>query len=230
MALFVVATPIGNAADFSSRALTTLREADLIIGEELKVLRQTLKSAGINGIPLEQLNEHSRTADITHFVEECSARKVALVSDCGTPGFCDPGAELVAACALAGVEVRPVPGASSLMTLLSVCGVRLERFLFYGFLPAKNELRLAALAALKKENHPFVLLETPYRCARIMDEIATFFPNHFCAVGLDLTGDKERVLRLKGHQLAAAGPFHDSEPVVLIVPPGHLAGSSHTRN
>jgi 16S rRNA (cytidine1402-2'-O)-methyltransferase len=219
MPLFVVATPIGNTADFSLRALETLRGADLIIGEELKVLRQTLKAAGVQGVPLEQLNEHSDAKDLEHFVGECTTKNVALVSDCGTPGFCDPGADLVAACARANILVKPVPGVSSLMTLLSVCGVRVDQFLFQGFLPAKAELRSKALADLKRETRPFILLETPYRCEKFVAELASAFPGHSIVLGLDLTGEGEKVVRCLGRELSRHGPFGDREPIVLILPP-----------
>lgn len=218
MSLFVVATPIGHPQDFSQRALETLRTAELIIGEELKVLRQTLKTAGVQGIPLDQLNEHSRPNDIAHFVEECRTKRVALVSDCGTPGFCDPGADLVAACHEAKVQVTPIPGVSSLMTLLSVSGVRLEQFLFYGFLPAKAELRQRAITELKKERRPFIILETPYRAQQLIDDVQKHFAQAHCVVGLNLTGENERVVRVKGRELNNHGPFKDLEPIVLVVP------------
>jgi 16S rRNA (cytidine1402-2'-O)-methyltransferase len=218
MALFVVATPIGNAQDFSLRALDILKTADLIIGEELKVLRQTLKAAGVRDTPLEQLNEHSTAEDIAHFVGECQTKNVALVSDCGTPGFCDPGADLVAACANAGVSVRPAPGPSSLMTLLSVCGVRVEQFLFYGFLPAKTELREAALATLKRETRPFIVMETPYRSQRLVEDLARNFPNHHCVLGLDLTGENEKIIRGAARDLLKAGEMADREPIALLIP------------
>jgi 16S rRNA (cytidine1402-2'-O)-methyltransferase len=220
MALFVVATPIGNAQDFSLRALEVLKTADLIIGEELKVLRQTLKSAGVQGTALEQLNEHSTAEDIRHFVSECLSKNVALVSDCGTPGFCDPGADLVAACAAAGVVVRPAPGPSSLMTLLSVCGVRLEQFLFYGFLPAKIELRTAALDSLKRETRAFIVMETPYRSQRLVEDLARSFPKHHCVLGLDLTSDNEKVIRGPARDLLKFADLADREPIALLIPPG----------
>lgn len=215
MPLFVVATPIGNAQDFSLRALATLKGADLIIGEELKVLRQTLKAAGVQGTALEELNEHSGAEDIAHFVRECQTKNVALVSDCGTPGFCDPGAELVAACAKAGITVTPLPGPSSLMTLLSVCGVRLQQFLFYGFLPAKTELRAQALNELRRETRSFILLETPYRCERLIEDLQKSFAHHECVLGLDLTGPGEQILRGRCKDLK--GNFKDREPIVLIL-------------
>ena len=216
MPLFVVATPIGNPKDFSLRALEVLKSADLIIGEELKVLRQTLKAAGVQGTQLDQLNEHSDAKDITHFVEACRTQTVALVSDCGTPGFCDPGAELVAACAQQNVEVRPVPGASSLMTLLSVCGVRLQTFLFFGFLKKKNEDREKALAELKKERRPFIILETPYRSAKFLEDLKNSFPNAKCVLGLDLTAETETVIRAQCKNLDTT--ICDREPIALIIP------------
>jgi len=219
MALFVVATPIGNPQDISARALETLRTADLIIGEELKVLRQQMKSAGINGVPLEQLNEHSDAQDIQHFLNECKNKKVALVSDCGTPGFCDPGSDLVAACAKAEVPVHAVPGASSLMALLSVCGVRLEQFLFHGFLPAKTETREAALKTLVRETKPFIVMETPYRCEKLMQDLSVHFPQRRCVVGLNLTQESERVIRALGKDLIRQSPaVKESEPIVLVLP------------
>ncbi|MGE3683861.1 MAG: SAM-dependent methyltransferase [Bdellovibrionales bacterium] len=218
MPLFIVATPIGNPLDFTLRALETLKAADLIIGEELKVLRQTLKAAGVSGKTLDQLNEHSREVDFKHFVEECKVKRVALVSDCGTPGFCDPGAELVAACAQAGVKVHAVPGPSSLMALLSVSGVRLSEFVFSGFLPTKAGPRAKALAELRRERRPCVVMETPYRCERLVDDLARELGGRRCVLGLNLTQENERVIRALGRDLPAHGPYENAEPVVLILP------------
>lgn len=218
MALFVVATPIGNAGDFTLRGLEALRTADLVIGEELKVLRQILKSAGVQARATDQLNEHSDADDIKHFVEECRTKNVALVSDCGTPGFCDPGADLVAACRREGVAVHGLPGASSLMALLSVSGERVDQFVFYGFLPAKTELRAGAWRELVKEKRAVIVMETPYRAAKLIEELATNFAGRTCVVGLNLTQEKERVIKARGADLAKHGPYEDAEPVVMILP------------
>lgn len=218
MALFVVATPIGNPKDITSRAYDILRSADLIIGEELKALRQILKNAGIQAKAMDQLNEHSKPADIQFLMQECRDKKVALVSDCGTPGFCDPGAELTKACHQAGIPVHAVPGASSLMALLSIAGVRLEQFLFYGFLPAKNELREQAWGYLLHEARPVILMETPYRCDKLMAELAQKIPKRLCVIGLNLTQANEKLIRSKAKELPQMGPFGENEPIVLICP------------
>jgi len=215
MALFVVATPIGNPKDFTARALETLRGADLIIGEEMKALRGILRAAGVAGTLVDELNEHSRPADVSHFVNEAREKKVVLVSDCGTPGFCDPGADLVAACVLNGVPVRSVPGPSSLMALLSVCGVRLDEFMFAGFLPAKKEAREQKLEALSELAVPFVVMETPYRCEQLLSDLARVFADRRCVVGLDLSTNAEKVLRNLGRKLEQVKGDH--EPIALVL-------------
>ncbi len=223
MPLFVVATPIGNKKDFGQRAIETLANADLIIGEELKELRQILKAAGVQAKALDQLNEHSRPADIEHFVNEIRFKKVALVSDCGTPGFCDPGAELVDAVYRAGLEVQSIPGPSSLMAFLSICGVRLDRFSFMGFVPAKTENREKFWRDIKSIQLPVIFMETPYRCRKMLDELATFAPQRFCVVGLNLTQEHQRVLRGSGADCAKI-EIDNAEPIVLIT---NMAVSSH---
>jgi 16S rRNA (cytidine1402-2'-O)-methyltransferase len=218
MALFIVATPIGNPEDISVNALKTLKSADLIIGEELKVLRQILKHAGIQAKPLDQLNEHSKPADIEFLLKECKTKRVALVSDCGTPGFCDPGSDLVKACHKNGVPVHPVPGASSLMALISVAGVRLDQFTFAGFLPAKTELRAVAWKSIVREPRPVILMETPYRCDKLMAELTAHVKNRLCVIGFNLTQAKEKIIRSKAKELPQMAPFGENEPIVLIMP------------
>jgi 16S rRNA (cytidine1402-2'-O)-methyltransferase len=220
MALFMVATPIGNPQDLSARARALLAEADLVIGEELKELRQTLKAAGVQARAMDQLNEHSREADIEHFVNEARVKKVVVVSDCGTPGFCDPGADLVKAARRAGVSVHAVPGASSLMALLSVCGVRVDRFTFAGFLPPKTDARDSEWRALLKEPRATVVMETPYRCEKLIEEIKTKAADRFCVIGLNLTQENEKVLSGYGRDLEFKG---DAEPIALIMPQGFRA-------
>ncbi len=218
MALYVVATPIGNPQDLSQRAIDVLKSADLVIGEELKVLRQILKNAGVMAKQTDQLNEHSKDADVEFLANECRTKKVALVSDCGTPGFADPGALLTRACLQNKIPVHAVPGPSSMMALLSVCGVRVDQFLFYGFLPAKQELRDQAWNEVIRETKPVILLETPYRAAKLMDELQQKLPNRLCVVGLNLTQENERLIRAKAKDLGKFGPYSEAEPAVLICP------------
>ncbi|HMN68240.1 MAG TPA: SAM-dependent methyltransferase [Bdellovibrionales bacterium] len=218
MALFVIATPIGNPGDITLRAMESLKRAELVIGEELKELRQILKAAGVQAPATDQLNEHSDAQDIEHFVDQAREKNVALVSDCGTPGFCDPGADLVKACRKAGIAVHAVPGASSLMTFLSVCGERLDTFAFNGFVPAKREARENFWRAVAKETRPVILMETPYRCGKLIEDLAVFLGEREIVVGLNLTQDSEQVVRARGRELSRLIPGGDAEPIALVLP------------
>lgn len=216
MALFVVATPIGNNKDFSLRALELLKEADLVIGEEAKVLRQILKAAGVQARATDQLNEHSDKKDLEFLTQECGSKKVVLVSDCGTPGFADPGADLVASCAKAGIAVHSVPGASSLMALLSIAGQRVDEFVFAGFLPANNEEREKKLKELAKEKRALILLETPYRAQKFAADLARVFGARKCVLALNLTQDSEKIFRGTCSEIGKAQIPETAEPIVII--------------
>ncbi len=193
MSLFVVGTPIGHPEDLTMRALQTLKEVDIIIGEERREVFRLLKKHQIEGKQVELLNEHTRDRDLEVLVEFCRERKVALVSDCGTPGFCDPGAQLVHLCRARKIEVVGVPGPSSLMTFLSICGVRLDQFIFEGFLPQKREERARCLRNLVKEKRAVILMDTPYRLGSLLRELAVLMPKREAVVGLDLTSENEQV-------------------------------------
>ena len=135
--LEVVATPIGNLGDLSSRARAVLAAADLIAAEDTRRTGQLLHAIGISG-QLISLHDHNEVARIEPLVQQLRAGKViALVSDAGTPLLSDPGFGLVRAAAVAGIEVRAVPGPSAITAALSIAGVATDRFLFEGFLPAR---------------------------------------------------------------------------------------------
>ncbi len=151
MSLYIVATPIGNRGDLTERARQVLTECEVVIGEEKRELLPFLKTLGLQEKSFELLNEHTDEKDFQELVKLCEQKAVALVSDCGTPGFCDPGAQLVAHCRQKKVKVVPVPGASSLMALLSVSGLQLKQFVFQGFLSVDKDTRTRELNALKNE-------------------------------------------------------------------------------
>jgi 16S rRNA (cytidine1402-2'-O)-methyltransferase len=217
MALYVVATPIGNLEDVSRRALKILSECELVIGEESKEASKLLKFLGLPAKPIEELNEHSRAKDLAELVEFCRHKTVALVSDCGTPGFCDPGADLVQLCRAEGVSVRSVPGVSSLAAFLSVCGQRLDEFLFRGFLPANREGRAKAMASLRGETRPVILMDTPYRLSRLLEELARMDPRREVTLGMDLSTDQETVLTGSAESVArTAGADKKAEFMLLL--------------
>lgn len=166
-ALYVVATPIGNLADISLRALHVLQLADLIACEDTRHTQSLLRAYGIDKPPSQMLALHQHNeAQAAQMVLERLRQglRVAYVSDAGTPAISDPGARLVAAVAAAGYRVMPLPGASSVTTLLSAAGVVGEGgFVFTGFLPSKAAERQRAIETLSGEPRAVVLLEAPHR-------------------------------------------------------------------
>lgn len=194
MALTLISVPIGNLGDITLRALESLKSADLYIGEERKPMFRLLKELGVDTPKnYELLNEHSEAADIKKLAQLCKEQKVVLVTDCGTPGFSDPGAELVKACRDLNIPVTANPGASSLTTFLSLTGVRMTSFHFEGFLPretSEREKRLKQLANLKQK---IILMDTPYRLKKTLEQCSQFLPGKKFVLGMDLTKPNEEV-------------------------------------
>ena len=192
--LYVVATPIGNAGDITTRAIETLAHADVILCEEHRNGSRLLKSLGI-AKPLLELNEHNEAERIQEvLLMLAQGQTLALISDCGTPVFSDPGKKLLQLLYEMNIAVTPLPGASSLMAALSVCPFDLEEFLFIGFLPVKTDQRQKKLSQLKYSNYPLVLMDTPYRLQRLLQEVQQSFgkkQNIFLAC--DLTMPEERL-------------------------------------
>lgn len=195
MSLTLVAVPIGHIDDITLRALKTLQQADLIIGEERKPLFRLFKQLQI-GRPKDfrLLNEHSSKEDLQELYQICANLNVALVTDCGTPGFSDPGAELVALCRKKKIQVTSNPGACSLTTFLSLCGVRLENFDFRGFLPREADKREFAIKALGQISQPIIIMDTPYRLHKTLQQLATWLSNKKITLAMDLTKESEWVL------------------------------------
>jgi len=166
--LYVVATPIGNLADISLRALDILRAVDAIFAEDTRVTRALLGHHGIDARPraLHAHNEARAAREVLDALE--AGRDVALVSDAGTPGISDPGARVVQLALAADMDVVPIPGASALAAALSVSGLQ-GPFAFLGFLPSKGAARRRTLEDWRSFPHALVLYEAPHR---ILDCIA----------------------------------------------------------
>lgn len=220
MSLQLVAVPIGNPNDITLRAIETLKAADVVVGEERREVSTLLKALGIEGKRMELLNEHSKDEDVRELVGLCRSSSVALVTDCGTPGFCDPGARLVAACRSEGLSASPLPGASSLMCLLSVSGTDMREFLFRGFLPAEREARSIALRELDRERRPIVLMDTPYRLNRLLTELAERWPERRALLGCDFTQATETVLEGPLKSLPTLVGERKAEFIMVVFPGG----------
>ena len=194
--LQVVATPIGNLADLSTRAREALLSADVIAAEDTRHTRVLLTAIGI-AKPLVSLHEHNESLRTPQLLVRLAAGEtVALVSDAGTPLLSDPGFELVQRAAQAGHDVQVIPGPSAITAALAVAGLPTDRFCFEGFLPARAHERRAALAALAREPRTLVLFEAPHRIlATLTDMAAEFGAERPAVVARELTKAHETVYR-----------------------------------
>ena len=170
--LYVVATPIGNLADISERALKVLRSVDLVAAEDTRHTKQLLMHFVINK-PLFSVHDHNEHQRVEKVLAELSAGKsIALVSDAGTPLISDPGFVVVQAVRKAGFPVVPVPGACAMVAALSAAGLPTDRFCFEGFLPAKSSGRKKQLKALEQESRTLVFYESPHRVLDSLKDMA----------------------------------------------------------
>jgi 16S rRNA (cytidine1402-2'-O)-methyltransferase len=192
----LVATPIGNYDDITLRALETLKSVDFIICEEYKEARRLLAHYKIEK-ELFSLNEHNEKEDAPEVITRLSAGKTAaLISDCGTPLFSDPGHYLVDLCIAKNIEVVPIPGASSLMPALVGSGLNFEKFYYYGWLSPKKDLRAEELTKLKTMKSVLVVLDTPYRLRQLLSDVNKIFgPKQHIVVAFNLTMDGEQFFR-----------------------------------
>lgn len=193
--LHVVATPIGNLGDLSPRALEVLRGVDAVCAEDTRRTRQLLGHFGIER-PLLAVHEHNEGGRVDALVDRLrQGASLALVSDAGTPLVSDPGFRLVRAAREAGIRVSPVPGACAFVAALSVAGLPSDRFVFEGFLPAKDAARRQRLAQLRAEPRTLVFYESAHRIAETLDDMrAAFGPDRAAVLARELTKLFETVL------------------------------------
>ncbi len=169
--LYVVATPIGNLADLTYRALTLLKAVDLLACEDTRTTGAMLKRLNISR-PLTAYHEHNETEAAERLADQVAQGKsVAVVSDAGTPGLSDPGFRLVRACRRRGLPVVPVPGASALVAVLSASGLPTNGFLFVGFLPPKSAARTAFLQKHRNFDYTLAVYESCHRIDKFAAEI-----------------------------------------------------------
>lgn len=206
--LYVVATPIGNLADISLRALHVLSLANIVACEDTRHTLGMLRAYGIDkrGDQLIAVHQHNETEAATTVVDHLrSGSRVAYVSDAGTPGISDPGARLVALVQAQGLRCLPLPGPSSVTTLLSVAGASTDHagssgFVFQGFLSSKAGERERAILAIAQEPRAVVLLEAPHRIEALLAGLSVLGDRHV-TVGRELTKQFEEIATLQARQL-----------------------------
>lgn len=203
-ALYVVATPIGNLADVTVRAIAGFHAADIILAEDTRVTGSLLSAYGISKklVSLREHNEREMAANVIRWIEE--GKIVLQVSDAGTPGISDPGARLAQAVWAAGLRVVPVVGASAVIGALSACGLDTARFLFNGFLPPKSGARCKTLQQWAQADYAVVCYEAPHRILDcVTDVVATLGADRPLVLARELTKTFETFLRLPAGELLA---------------------------
>ena len=231
--LYVVATPIGNLSDITLRALHLLNLCEVIACEDTRHTQQLLRAYGIDKsgaqlIALHQHNEHEAAQTVISRLTQ--GQRVAYVSDAGTPAISDPGARLVDATRNAGFRVLPLPGASSVTTVLSAAGMTgQDGFVFVGFLPSKATERQHAVQKLASETRAIVLLEAPHRIEALCQALSVLGTRRV-TIGRELTKQFENIDTLAACELPAwlAGkPERQRGEFVLVIhdaPAAHVQG------
>jgi 16S rRNA (cytidine1402-2'-O)-methyltransferase len=221
-----VSTPIGNLEDITLRALRTLRECSVVAAEDTRHSGQLLRHFGISKPLLSyfQFNEAKRSEEILERLGR--GETVALVTDAGAPGISDPGERVVKAALAAGFRVESVPGPCALIAALTASGLSAEEFHFIGFAPHKSGQRKNLLERLKSVPGTLVFYESPYRVARLLEELNEAFPRRNVVLARELTKKFEEFLRgtpaellavlqkrsLKGEFVVLVGPQPEEAP------------------
>lgn len=195
--LYVVSTPIGNLEDITLRALKTLKETDLIAAENVNHSKGMCRHYGIDTrlISYNQHNRKSRGPEIINHLKKGS--DIALITSAGTPAVSDPGSYLIGMAVAEGIKVCPVPGPSAVITALSVSGIRMDRFLFLGFLSSKAGKRRKELKGVKDEPRTMVFYEAPHRIRAMLIDLQNILGDRSIVLTRELTKIYEEFRRGK---------------------------------
>lgn len=208
--LYIVSTPIGNLGDITIRAIETLKSVDFIACEDTRKTKILTRHYGIT-TPLTSYHEYNKLAKgafILRLLKE--GKRIALVSDAGTPGISDPGFFLIRSVLDAGIKVVSIPGPTALISALSISGLPSARFFFEGFLPAKSGARRKTLARLKALETTVVIYESPHRLLKTLGDMAQLFGNKEVVIVREVTKKFEEVAR--GSAAELSDKFNHTRP------------------
>lgn len=224
--LYIVATPIGNLGDITMRAADVLARCDAIACEDTRVTGKLMKHLGVSK-PLWRYDDHASEKDRQRLVDTMRSKAVALVSDAGTPLISDPGYRLVKDVRAADIPVTTLPGACAAIAGLTLSGLPSDRFLFAGFLPAKEKARGEALDQLGAADATLIFYESGPRLVKSLTAIAAYLPGREVAVTRELTKLHEECRTGTAEKLAAYYELHPpkGEIVLLVGPPPHAEPS-----
>ena len=215
--LYVVATPIGNLADITLRALEILKSVDLIAAEDTRHSGMLLKHFGIKK-PFISYHEHNEAMRTAELVERLAAgENVALITDAGTPGLSDPGLRLVRECIQRELLFTIIPGPSAILTALVGSGFPIEKFSFRGFLPVKAGRRERELQAAAESGETVIFFESPYRLTKTLRACIDIIPQRQLCVARELTKKFEEFRRATAAELLAHYEAHAPKGEIVLV-------------
>jgi len=193
--LYLVSTPIGNLEDVTLRALRVLKEVDYIACEDTRITSRLLQRYQIKK-PLISYFEHNKTRRTDLLIKQLkTGKKIALVSNAGTPLISDPGYELVKNCIERDIKIIPIPGATALATALTISGCASDRFIFEGFLPRKTGKRKKRFELFRDETRTIIIYESPHRLLKTLKELAEYLGDRNVTLTKELTKFYEQVSR-----------------------------------
>lgn len=219
--LYIVATPIGNLADISSRAIATLQQVDLICAEDTRHARTLLQHHGITTqcISLHQHNEQQTAAGLIQKIQQ--GISIAIISDAGTPLISDPGMPVVTQAQATGIQVIPIPGACALIAALSASGIAVTQFSFLGFLPRTSSARINLFKEQKNNTKTWLFYESCHRIDACLNDLASVLTlDREIAIAREITKLHETIIRASLQDMltlfAQDSNMHRGEFVVII--------------
>ena len=193
--LYIVATPIGNLEDITLRALKILKEVDLIAAEDTRQTLKLLNHYEINK-PLISYHRHNEDVKSDILIEKLkNGENIALVSDAGTPGICDPGEEVIKKAIDENIEVIPIPGACAMINALICSGISTKEFEFLGFLPLNKKLRKEKMDEIKNSNKTVIIYEAPHKMKSTLEDLKEILGNRNIVLARELTKIHEEFIR-----------------------------------
>lgn len=214
--LYIVATPIGNLEDITLRAINILKEVDLIAAEDT---RHTLKLLNHLGISKTLMSYHRHNEDVKTDIlikELKQGKQIALVSDAGTPGICDPGEEVIKKCIEEEIPIVPIPGACAMINALICSGLDTKEFVFIGFLPLNKKNRKEKLEEIKNTTKTIILYEAPHKLETTLKDLKEIIENRKIVLARELTKIHEEYIRENIDVLIEKAKELKGEIVLLI--------------
>jgi len=214
--LYIVATPIGNLEDITLRAIRILKEVDLIAAEDTRHTLKLLNHLEISK-PLISYHRHNEEIKSDVLIEKLhEGQNIALVSDAGTPGICDPGEEIIKKCIDLEIEIVPIPGACAMISSLICSGIDTKEFCFLGFLPLNKKLRKNKLEEIKKDNKTIIIYEAPHKINNTLKDILDEIGDVNIVIARELTKIHEEFIRGKVSEIIEKYSELKGELIIII--------------